>query len=150
MPEFQLNADRYGKHAYYKLDDFAKGYVEAMFFTNGDIGGDNETLLNDLGVEKLTRKAVKNIAAVCDRFTGTIMPDGCFLRQWLYRAYEATGYDDARAGRDFWFSRQGHGVGFWSRQADVLPLDIGTALDKVAKQMGEAYPEVARGWIYHR
>lgn len=148
MPEFQLNADRYGKHAYYKLSDFAKGYVEAMFFTNGDTGDDNESLLNDLGVEKLTREAVKDIARVCDTFIGTIMPDGRFCRQWLDEIAGQCGYDDSRAGNDFWFTRQGHGVGYWDR--DELHEEQKLALSDLAHKFGEAYPEVVRGWIYHR
>src|SRR5690349_16530994 len=115
MPEFQLNADRYGKHAYYKLSTFAKGYVEAMFFTNGDTGSEDEWLLNNLGVERLTRDAVKDIAKDCEAFLGTIMPDGCFAQQWIDRAYHDHNYSEEQAGHDFWFSRQGHGVGFWDR-----------------------------------
>ena len=150
MPEFQLNADRHGKHAYYKLNDFAKGYVEAMFFTNGDTGDDNESLLNDLGVEKLTRKAVKDIKEDCDRFLCSVMPDGTTVRQWLDRASEATdgAYGDDRAGNDFWYTRQGHGVGYWCR--DELEGELGDGLAAAARAFGEAYPEVSRGWIYHR
>jgi hypothetical protein len=149
MPEFQLNADRHGKHAYYKLSTFAKGYVEAMFFTNGDTGDDNESLLNDLGVERLTREAVKAIAKDCDAFLSTIMPDGCFVQQWINRAADETngGYDDERAGNDFWYTRQGHGVGYWCR--DELKGDLGQGLADAARKFGEAYCSVARGWIYH-
>ena len=146
MPEFQLNADRYGSHPFYKLSTFAKGYVEAMFFTNGDTGYERENLLNDLGVEKLTRAAVKDIAADCDKFLSTIMPDGCFAQQWIDRASELHNYSEERAGHDFWFSRQGHGVGFWDRGLG----ELGDGLDTVAKSFGEAYPEVYRNWIYHR
>ena len=37
MPKFTLNkpARKTPPHAYYGLDEFAQGYVEAMFFTNG-------------------------------------------------------------------------------------------------------------------
>lgn len=150
MPEFELNAARRGQHPFYALSTFAKGYVEAMFFTNGDTGEEREFLLNELGVERLTKAAVKEIAADCDRFLGTLMPDGCFIRQWLDRASDATGYDDEQAGRDFWFTRQGHGVGYWSRTKDVLPEDIAQGLSDKARAFGEAYCEVSRGWIYHR
>ena len=148
MSQFQLNAARYGRHPYYQLSDFAKGYVEAMFFTNGDTGDDREDLLNQLGVEKLTREAVKDIATDCDRFVGTIMPDGRFCRQWLDEIAGQCDYDDARAGHDFWFTRQGHGVGFWDRQE--LHEEQQDALSNLARSFGEAYPEVSRGWIYHR
>jgi hypothetical protein len=145
MPEFKLNADRFGSHPYYKLSDFAKGYVEAMFFTNGDTGDDNENILNELGVEKLTREAVKDIAKDCDTFLGIILEDGCFMRQWLDRAIEEYGYTDERAGHDFWFTRQGHGVGFWDRELG----EVGRVMDREAEKFGEAYCEVSRGWIYH-
>lgn len=146
MPEFQLNTPNKA-HPFYTLSAFARGYVEAMFFTNGDTGDERENLLNELGVEKLTRKAVKDIAADCDKFLSTIMPDGCFVQQWIARAEELDpSYDETRAGHDLWFSRQGHGVGFWDRGLG----EIGDGLDEIAKAIGEAYPEVSRGWIYHR
>lgn len=150
MPEFELNADRFGSHPFYKLSDFAEGYVEAMFFTNGDTGDDRENLLNDLGTEKLTRDAVKDIAKDCDAFLSHIMPDGCFVQQWLDRAADETGYAIDQAGRDFWFTRQGHGVGFWARNAKELPPDIAGGLSDVARKFGEAYVEVYRNWISHR
>jgi len=114
MPEFVLNDDR-PLH----LDEFMSGYVEAMFFTNGDTGEENENLLSDLGTGRLTKKALASIEADCRAFLGHVMPDGCFVQQWLDRVEE---YDAEQAGRDFWFTRQHHGAGFWDR--DVLDLDL--------------------------
>ena len=45
MPEFMLNSDA----RFESLPEFTKGYVEAMFFTNGDTGADDEDKLNRLG-----------------------------------------------------------------------------------------------------
>jgi hypothetical protein len=148
MPKFILNTPprRKPPHAFYGLSEFSKAYVEALFFTNGDTGDDNENLLNDLGVEKLTRDAVANIARDCEAFLSTIMPDGCFAQQWLARAAEQFDYSDEQAGHDFWFSRQGHGVGFWDRGLG----ELGEGLHKAARGRGEAYCETYRGWIYHR
>lgn len=150
MPQFELNADRYGSHPYYKLSAFAKGYVEAMFFTNGDTGDDDEFKLNHLGVERLTREAVKDIAADCDAFLGGIMPDGCFVRQWIDRASLVSEgrYDDGRAGNDFWFTRQGHGVGYQDREE--IEGALGEGLAGAARNFGEAYCEIYWNWIYHR
>lgn len=163
MPEFHLNippqhtVPNARNHPYFALSDFAKGYVEAMFFTNGDTGDDNEDILNDLGVEKLTAKAVKAIAADCDRFLGTIMPDGCFVRQWLDRAqalepgspefkYAREALDDRRCGHLFWYARQGHGVA-WTDDGNAEYLH---GLQEACRKFGEAYPEVSRGWIHYR
>ena len=79
ITEFQLNADRYGKHASYKLWTFAKGYVGAMFFTNS--GRRVEDLLDHFSVEKLTARGRQGYREGSDAFLRTIMPDGCFVRQ---------------------------------------------------------------------
>ena len=139
MPQFQLNTNRN-----LSLSEFEAGYVEAMFFTNGDCGDDNENLLNELGTERLTRSALKSIKADCNAFLGVIMPDGCFVRQWLDRCED---YDDSQAGRDFWFTRNGHGVGFWDREE--LEGELGTELTNAAKRFREINCQVSRGWIYH-
>lgn len=151
------------------LDSFARGYVEAMFFTNGDIGDDKENRLDSLGMERLTKASVAAIANDCAAFLRHIMPDGCTVRQWLDRIDD---YSDEQAGRDFWFTRQGHGVGFWDRETLNIDLfasidgngwqlrndeieqgpcmgQFGELLSKAANSFGEKYVYVQRGWIYY-
>lgn len=140
MPQFHLNTPPRRAHPFYDLSDFAKGYVEAMFFTNGDTGDEREDLLNDLGVERLTRVAVANIARDCDQFQRD-------QRNVLAAAYAESDYSPEEAGRDLWLTRQGHGAGFWDREQ--LPHDIRTYLTAGAAYMGEVAPSVNRGWIYH-
>jgi hypothetical protein len=151
MPQFMLNRSPYvngepgkaGKvHPFYSLDTFAKGYVEAMFFTNGDTGDERENLLNDWGVERLTRSAVDSIRAYCARFVAN-------NEAALSEAYGREDYSEEQAGRDLWFTAQGHGVGFWDRkQLEGDGLD--GRLTEAARKMGESYVEAYRGWIYHR
>ena len=166
MPEFILNRKASRLHPFYALDAFEKGYIEAMFFTNGDIGDEREDLLNDLGVERLTRAAVKSIKADCAQFQKAAAP---LLALALA---SMSGYCEEQAGRDFWLTRQGHGAGFWGRgelSVDVgkmpdgelitgceaeeagakLQGSLGDLLTVAAKAQGEVHPYVARGWIYH-
>lgn len=166
MPEFILNRPARRVHPFYALDDFAKGYVEAMFFTNGDTGDERGDLLNDLGVERLTRAAVESIAADCAQFHKDAAP---LLALALA---PMSGYCEEQAGRDFWFTRQGHGAGFWGREelsVDVgkmpdgelltgceaeeagaeLQGSLGDLLTAAAIAHGEVFPYVNRGWIYH-
>lgn len=146
MPEFQLNYSR-RKHPYNRLGTFAQGYVEAMFFTNGDTGDERENLLNELGTARLTAKAVASIDADCEKFLALSM--GAFtVREWLDDETSLRDYDEAQAGRDFWFTRQGHGVGFWDREQ--LTKEDGDKLSDLARKFGEAYVETWRGWIHHR
>lgn len=153
MPEFILNR-------YDSLNEFARGYVEAMFFTNGDCGDERENLLNDLGTERLTRASIKAIKRDCDAFLSRIMPDGCFVRQWVNRLTESDASprygdgvcDDRRAGHMFWYARQGHGVAWTDDYAPIDDVGYGTAeeLQKACRSFGESYVEVCRGWIHVR
>lgn len=175
MPEFILNRDNRGSHPFYALDDFAKGYVEAMFFTNGDTGDDDDNRLNDLGVERLTRAAVAEIESDCATFLNMTLPGAkVSIRETLDLLDSEREYSLQRAGNDFWYTRQGHGVGYWDR-AELEPRDaweelgsprvddptwkrwediragsIGNRLTEAAKTFGESYVEISRGWIYVR
>jgi hypothetical protein len=149
MPQFILN-DRPAPKQYDELGDFAKGYVEAMFFTNGDTGDDDEHKLNNLGVERLTKEAIKDIAADCVKFWKENEADLEAAKElepgsddFRYAKFELS---DARLGNLFWFARQGHGVGF-TDDGDASCLK---RLQDVARRQGEAYVETYRGWIYHR
>jgi len=161
MPEFILNKPPHRKppHSFYSLNEFAQGYVEAMFFTNGDIGDDRENLLNEWGVERLTRASVDAIKRDCDAFESVIMPDGCFARQWIDRLiqgepgrYGEGVRDDRRAGHMFWYARQGHGVGWTDDYSPSGQPEESTAegLQKAARAFGQSYVEVWRGWIHVR
>lgn len=167
MPEFQLNvppsarelaqARRYNPslrkrvHSFYNLDDFARGYVEAMFFTNGDIGDeDRPDLLNELGVDRLTRAAVADIAADCAKFQSANRADLDAAKALEPGAddfrYARDDLDDRRLGHLFWYARQGHGVAF----TDDGDAEFLARLQDAARRFGEAYCEVYRGWIGHR
>lgn len=159
MPKFLLNRSAFVKgepsltgyvHPFYGLNDFAKGYVEAMFFTNGDTGDDREDLLNDWGVERLTKAAVADIAADCAAFEAANRAD-LDAAQALEAGEEGFLYareslNDDRCGNLFWYARQGHGVA-WDDDGDAECLD---RLQNASQDFGKAYVEAYRGWIYHR
>lgn len=140
MPEFILN-----RNGADHLSDFIAGYVEAMFFTNGDTGEGYK--LNELGTRRLTRAAWQVIKGDCETFHHRVESEhGRDAARVLSDGLP--GYDAQRAGNDFWFTRQGHGVGFWDR--DELSETLRDALSETAQAFGQAYVETARGWIYHR
>lgn len=141
MPEFQLNLPETKRALYDSLDDFAKGYVEAMFFTNCDSGEERENLANELGVDKLTNRSILSIKKDCNQFKFR-------AHLLLIEAYDRDGYDEAQAGRDFWFTRQRHGVGYWDR-SQLDADELGDQLSKVARKFGEAMTSIYRGWIHH-
>ena len=109
MPEFILDhGSPEGAAMFYAFDSFTQGYVEAMFFTDASSADDGD--LAGATVADLSQEAIDRIQADCRAFqTG---PAG----ELLFSIYESdTPYSPAQAGRDFWYSRNGHGVGFWDR-----------------------------------
>lgn len=146
MPEFILNANHRGTHPYYALSTFAKGYVEAAFFTNCDTGNQKrEDHANELGVERLTHASVDAIARDCAAFLATpVGSKGKTIADAITLADAAAGYGEGRAGNDFWFTRQGHGVGYADRD---IRAPLATILTKAAESFGEAHTDIYRGWI---
>lgn len=143
MPKFELNKRGYGA-SYDSLSDFEKTYVEAMFFTNDY--GDNETNefhMNELGVSRLTRKSIAAIKRDCTKFL-LLEVDGKTVRQWIADS-ELDAACTGTPAHDFWYTRQGHGCGFWDGDYSDKIAD---ALTKAAKQIGESYGEIYRGWIH--
>lgn len=79
-----------------KLDVFTRGYIEALFFT------DEERLREEIGSDdtlEIDPNSLWQIIQDCEKFQKDNWDD--------------LGTDIRQAGIDFWFTRQGHGVGFW-------------------------------------
>lgn len=116
------------------VDDLAQGYITAMFFTAGDEPGTFDGQL--CGFEDLDPGTLSAILADCAAFQATCAPA-------LAAAQEVPGYgpgeergprgDDtweAMAGRDFWYTRNGHGCGFWDGD---WPEPSASYLDQAAR-----------------
>ena len=150
MPQFHLNDDHAPK-SYDDLNDFAKGYIEAMFFTNE--GVDSEThgdyYLNELGVSRLTKKSLVAIARDCARFWTENETDLKAALELVPRSesfkYAKEELTETRLGHLFLYSRQGHGVGF----TDDGNADCLERLQEAGRNFSDAYVSTYRGWIYH-
>jgi hypothetical protein len=122
MPEFQLDTSNPARVDFSDLRDFAQGYVEALFFCiQGDDDGLAKATFADLSLSALCR-----IAVDCD----------AFAERWGDLDAIARDYDSRQAGRDFWFSRCGHGVGFWDRGLG----EVGDRLHNLAQDFGNLDP----------
>ena len=116
MPQFILEGT--DDPRYQALDDFTKGYIEAMFFA--DMPEDEEW-----SVCQIHSSAFVKISADCAGFQN-------MNKITLARAYEKN-YTPTNAGQDFWLTRQGHGVGFWDRGLG----QVGEVLASAARFHGE-------------
>lgn len=125
MPEFILDLGSPESAAQYRqLDSFTQGYIEAMFFTDASDPDDGD--LQHATVAELAPEALQRIIVDCQAFQSQNV-------QQLTRAYGMlvdgpNRYDAERAGNDYWYSRNGHGTGFWDRGLG----EIGDRLHKAA------------------
>jgi hypothetical protein len=127
-------------------DDFTAAYVQALFFTdnavNADDGrtfeaqaADDETenegsFPNSATAEDIAPETLELIKGDCAAF----QTEAAHL---LAQAYERDGYTAARAGHDFWLTRNGHGAGYWDR-SELDAGKLGDALTEIAKRYREA------------
>lgn len=154
MPEFVMEGR---DHAARQVDAFTFGFIEAMFFTNcspawsmaeieadpdgwsaaREAGTSDGELPGDAGFSEIHPDSLAAIVADCASFQ-------LECRAALVAAYQRPGYDAAQAGRDLWFTSQGHGVGYWDRPAlDWAPegavRTLGEYLTEKARAFGESH-----------
>jgi hypothetical protein len=131
MPEYHLDVhDEYA--AWRRLDSFTQGYIEAMFFTEHSPAFDYADIEEDRAAwEEAEREGQSDGTIPGDATFADLAPealqrciDDCAAfyeanRELIQAAIEHGGargdYDETRAGHDYWYTRNGHGVGFWDR-----------------------------------
>lgn len=120
-------------------DDFRDGYIAAALFSTSamlpDEDENDDRSFTDLGMDE-TDMAPSTLAAIerdCRAFYD--------LNHRLIASCEEThtpgSPDDTvwnHAGRDFWYTREGHGVGFWDGD---WPDEAGEILTKATKRFGQ-------------
>lgn len=117
-------------------DAFMRGYFEAALWSSLD---DNDRPMDEkYSGSDLSVKAIKSMIQDCKEF----QQENASL---LAQAYEDPGYDEERAGFDFWLTRNRHGAGFWDRG---LPYQVGRALTDAAHAYGSSDLYTVRGAIW--
>lgn len=107
---------------------FIAGYIEALFFAETATDSDGEEIENLSGYE-LSAVARDKCEQDCARFLD------CHGAKVDLAIFGSDDYDHTQAGRDFWFTRQGHGVGFWDRGLGM----VGDELSAAARSFGKKY-----------
>lgn len=116
------------------LDAFTQGYIEAMFFTS--TGDPDDGDLENAAFADLAPETLTTIIADCAAFQA--VPAYAAMKDAKRRNRDGLGSRDhnaTQAGRDFWFTHNGHGVGFWDGD---WPEPHASDLDRASK----AFPSV--------
>ena len=129
MPKFVLDhGTPEASKRFAALDAFTQGYIEAAFFT--ETGYDEDDELHEASLAELAPEAWEAMTKDCADFQARYAAD-------LVAVNAITGYSMTIAGHDFWYTRNGHGVGYWDR-------DLGDVGDRLSKACGwqTDFPEV--------
>lgn len=127
MPAFELSFGSAEARDWYKAQPlFTQGYVEALLFVEED------ALSSAASVHYLSEEARAQIVADCAAFNAKAY-------DLLETAYtESNGdYEPEQAGRDFWYTRNGHGTGFWDRDHEGVSDIVQGMLSDVAKAFAQ-------------
>ena len=132
MPQF------YPEHTPHDLDDFTSGYLDAAEWLLPEPSDDDSgTITPRDKIRGWTRKAIAHAKRDCAAFQAANAAD-------IAAFCEITGRGESSAGHDFWLTRNGHGAGFWDRDAG----DVGERLSKASRACGGCDADPHRGWIY--
>lgn len=127
--------------AHTNFTHFLNAYLEAVWFTEEEeleqrykeLHSGEETFPRLSDMMELSNVAIRQAEHDCKKF---IRLAGTYLF--------ATG-EYSQAGHDFWLTRNGHGTGFWDRDAETYGGTINnTALTRIAEKFGNVVVLVGR------
>lgn len=119
----------------YDLDAFVDSYIETALWSSTDESDDSggDPLDANYTADDLTCKAKTAMRHDCREFVRFQLAD-----------LQASGLSPARAGHDFWLTRNGHGAGFWDEGIG----EIGNRLTAASKPYGSCDLYVSRKRIH--
>lgn len=134
MPEFILDmGSPDGARDFNSLPEIARGYIEAAFFCGVD-ASDSEPC-DSYSFADLHPDSLGRIIAECEAFQRKHARGIAALAE--HATADGAAYTRERIGHDLWFTRNGHGVGYWSRRFDSRGAErIADRLDRAARAMG--------------
>lgn len=121
------------------LDDFVRGYVECGLFCSSISEDDDRSLSDEYSVDDID---TDDLAAIRADLASWAQTNGTDLGAYCDAVGDWSGPTDSlghsrysaaeRAGHDLWYSRGGHGVGFWAREDEGIPKALGERLHAAA------------------
>lgn len=125
---------------FHKLPQFVQGYIEAAFWLAPDGSCEGDDDFRDKGFADMPDETVRKILEECEAFRNAnaeaidaLIADGGPKDE---DGVPKDHYDERKAGRDFWLTRNGHGVGYWDRGFDGEAGEIAERLSEAAEAAG--------------
>jgi hypothetical protein len=130
-----LNIENIKDNDVYKMyensDDFTKGYIECIFFTEAH--SDNPELEHTT-IQDISMVSMAKIKEDCKNFQKEVADAGIDFDEICLKSSEYS--PEELAGHDFWLTRNHHGAGFWDgdwKEPEAVELT------RIAHTYGEVY-----------
>lgn len=114
------------------MDAFLEAYVEAALWSSTDPDNNDKPLDADYGFYDLAPETLAAMKADCEKF---VEQAGMLIDS----------DDAAKAGHDFWLTRNGHGCGFWDGDWGE---ELGELLTKICDGFHEVNLYVWEGKVF--
>lgn len=121
-------------------DPLLRGYLIAALFATDPCAPGGVEYSESGRVEELLPRVPKTFLDEAERDCETFKARN---ERDLFEAVTEHGRSWEACGGDLWFSRVGHGLGFWGRDLG----DLGDRLHESASALGEHYLELGGWWI---
>lgn len=139
------------KTKFRELDKFTQAYVTAALLSTNDESDESGGVPLDRNYDwdDISAESQARIIHDCKLFQAAnhqLWADKpvTYFAADSYGSTSATA--DERAGGDFWYTRNGHGVGFWD--SGRWPSEIGEKLTEASKRYGEVNINVMAGTLH--
>ena len=113
----------------FNLNEFVQAYAECALWSSiecDEEGNNCRPLDEDNDIDDIAPECMTAMRATCTDFVKSNHAD---LQEYCTRMRCGQWSGEARAGHDFWLTRNGHGAGFWDRGLG----DLGKRLSDAAK-----------------
>lgn len=146
MISFQLKLTQRHERLNLVRSPIAAGYIAAMFFTSengGMIGEEGDEAGQVLAsIENIAMPTIVKINQDCHKLAQRLEEwfskgSGRTDKTWLIELYGSEQEVLEAAGRDFWYTQNHHGCGYW--ETDDWPVDMGNMLTAFANSYNERW-----------
>lgn len=125
------------------IDDFTREYLTAALFTDqpDEWCSPGEFTESDRAcIDRMTNDTIRKAVDDCKRFRELAIAAGIDIDEFDHD-------EQMSASRDFWYTRNHHGAGFWDGDWDE---SISEKLTSISRQFPETSLDFYRGRIYSR
>lgn len=103
--------------AYQEADEFTRAYIDCALWLADPTPGSGQYTVDEDDIMAIYPDDLQSMINECITFQQE-------HKQLLDQAYQKSGYSPARAGHDFYLTRNHHGAGFWDRGLDQTGDDL--------------------------